>query len=446
MTKYFGTDGVRGRANDTLTLDMALAIGKYIGAYYGKERHAKILIGKDTRLSGSMFEMALAAGATATGANVYLLGVCPTPSVAYLVVKEKFDCGVMISASHNPFYDNGIKLFNHEGKKMDDAVLEEIEAFMDGESEVEYAINDALGTAIEWHEGLELYESYLKECVNCDFSGMKIALDLANGSATATAAQVLSELGATLEVIHSSPNGVNINTKCGSTHPEELQELMRENKGMFDCGFAFDGDADRLIAVDENGDLITGDHTLYICGNYLKNRGHLKGNTVVTTVMANLGLYRAFDRCQIRYEKTDVGDKYVFENMEKNGFVLGGEQSGHIIFKEHMNTGDGLLSALKLLEVMKKSGMSLRELSEDLFIYPQLLINVEVKDKHAALQNEELLVKIREVEAELGEEGRILVRPSGTEPLVRVMVEAKTDALCEQYVMRIVDFIKAKGL
>lgn len=291
MTKYFGTDGVRGRANDTLTLDMALAIGKYIGAYYGKERHAKILIGKDTRLSGSMFEMALAAGATATGANVYLLGVCPTPSVAYLVVKEKFDCGVMISASHNPFYDNGIKLFNHEGKKMDDAVLEEIEAFMDGESEVEYAINDALGTAIEWHEGLELYESYLKECVNCDFSGMKIALDLANGSATATAAQVLSELGATLEVIHSSPNGVNINTKCGSTHPEELQELMRENKGMFDCGFAFDGDADRLIAVDENGDLITGDHTLYICGNYLKNRGHLKENTVVTTVMANLGLY-----------------------------------------------------------------------------------------------------------------------------------------------------------
>ena len=446
MTKYFGTDGVRGRANDTLTLDMALAIGKYIGAYYGKERHAKILIGKDTRFSGSMFEMALAAGATATGANVYLLGVCPTPSVAYLVVKEKFDCGVMISASHNPFYDNGIKLFNHEGKKMDDAVLEEIEAFMDGESEVEYAINDALGTAIEWHEGLELYESYLKECVNCDFSGMKIALDLANGSATATAAQVLSELGATLEVIHSSPNGVNINTKCGSTHPEELQELMRENKGMFDCGFAFDGDADRLIAVDENGDLITGDHTLYICGNYLKNRGHLKENTVVTTVMANLGLYRAFDRCQIRYEKTDVGDKYVFENMEKNGFVLGGEQSGHIIFKEHMNTGDGLLSALKLLEVMKKSGMSLRELSEDLFIYPQLLINVEVKDKHAALQNEELLAKIREVEAELGEEGRILVRPSGTEPLVRVMVEAKTDALCEQYVMRIVDFIKAKGL
>ena len=446
MTKYFGTDGVRGRANDTLTLDMALAIGKYIGAYYGKERHAKILIGKDTRLSGSMFEMALAAGATATGANVYLLGVCPTPSVAYLVVKEKFDCGVMISASHNPFYDNGIKLFNHEGKKMDDAVLEEIEAFMDGESEVEYAINDALGTAIEWHEGLELYESYLKECVNCDFSGMKIALDLANGSATATAAQVLSELGATLEVIHSSPNGVNINTKCGSTHPEELQELMRENKGMFDCGFAFDGDADRLIAVDENGDLITGDHTLYICGNYLKNRGHLKENTVVTTVMANLGLYRAFDRCQIRYEKTDVGDKYVFENMEKNGFVLGGEQSGHIIFNEHMNTGDGLLSALKLLEVMKKSGMSLRELSEDLFIYPQLLINVEVKDKHAALQNEELLAKIREVEAELGEEGRILVRPSGTEPLVRVMVEAKTDALCEQYVMRIVDFIKAKGL
>lgn len=446
MTKYFGTDGVRGRANDTLTLDMALSIGKYIGAYYGKERHAKILIGKDTRLSGSMFEMALAAGATSTGANVYLLGVCPTPSVAYLVAKEKFDCGVMISASHNPFYDNGIKLFNRDGKKMDEAILEAIEAFMDGEGDIEYAINDALGTVIEWHEGLELYQSYLKESVDCDFSGMRIALDLANGSATATAAEVLSELGATLEIIHSAPNGVNINTKCGSTHPEALKELIKENKGQYDCGFAFDGDADRLIAIDENGEEITGDHTLYICGNYLKDQNKLNQNTVVTTIMANLGLYRAFDRCGIHYEKTDVGDKYVFENMEKNDYVLGGEQSGHIIFKEYMNTGDGLLSAMKLLEVMKHTNQSLRSLSADLFIYPQLLINVPVTDKHAALKNEELLKEIELVEKQLGDEGRILVRPSGTEPLVRVMVEAKTDALCERYVMQVVDFIKEKKL
>lgn len=444
MGKYFGTDGARGRANDTLTLDMALKIGQYIGWYYGKERHAKILIGKDTRLSSDMFEMALAAGATAAGAKVYLLGVCPTPSVSFLIQKEGFDCGVMVSASHNPFYDNGIKLFNGSGMKMNPDVEEQIEAYIDGELEIPMAINEAVGNVIPWHEGLEVYESWLKSLIDRDFTGMNIALDLSNGSATSCAAEVLSELGATVEVIHSAPNGININTKCGSTHPEELQEMVRN--GDYVAGFAFDGDADRLIAVDEAGNLITGDHTMYICGCYMHDHNVLNDNKVVTTVMSNLGLYRAFDRKGIDYEQTQVGDKYVFECMNAYNYSIGGEQSGHIIFKQHANTGDGLLTALKLLEVMKHTGKTLKELCEDLFIYPQLLINVEVKDKHAALEDEGLLNEVKNVEETLGNEGRILVRPSGTEPLVRVMVEARTDELCEKYVNQVVDYIKNQNL
>lgn len=444
MAKYFGTDGARGRANDTLTLDMAVKIGQYVGWYYGKERHAKILIGKDTRLSSDMFEMALAAGASAAGAQVYLLGVCPTPSVSFLIQKENFDCGIMVSASHNPFYDNGIKLFNGSGMKMNPEVEKQIEAYIDDECEIPMAINEAIGKVISWSEGLEIYESWLKSLMNCDFSGMKIALDLANGSATSCAAAVLSELGATVEVIHTSPNGININTQCGSTHPEELQEMVKN--GNFDAGFAFDGDADRLIAVDENGDLITGDHTMYICGCYMHDHNRLNENKVVTTVMSNLGLYRAFDRKGIDYEQTQVGDKYVFECMNEYNYSIGGEQSGHIIFKEHANTGDGLLTAMKLLEVMKHTNKSLKELSEDLFIYPQLLVNVEVKDKHQALADQGLLQEVQKVADTLGQDGRILVRPSGTEPLVRVMVEAKTDELCHQYVYQIVDYIQSKGL
>lgn len=445
MGKYFGTDGVRGRANDSLTLDMAIKIGKYVGAYFGGEHHAKILIGKDTRLSGSMFEMGLAAGATSAGAQVYLLGVCPTPSISYLVQKEGFDCGVMISASHNPYYDNGIKLFSGEGKKMNEEVLLKVEEYMDDEGElIELAINDAIGSTIHWSEGLELYESYLKDCVKLDLSGMRIALDLANGSATSTAAQVMSELGATLEVFHNAPNGININTNCGSTHPEGIQEEVRN--GNYHCGFAFDGDADRLIAIDEDGNQITGDHILYICGKDMHAENKLKDNKVVTTVMSNLGLYRAFDRADINYEQTAVGDRFVYECMEANNYSIGGEQSGHIIFHHHANTGDGLLSALKLLEVMKKTGKSLKELSEDLFIFPQLLINVPVKNKNDALNDKELLTLVEEVAKELGQDGRILVRPSGTEPLVRVMVEAKSDELCDLYVNRVVNFVKERGL
>ena len=444
MGKYFGTDGARGRVNENLTLDMAIRIGQYLGWYYGKERHAKIIIGKDTRLSSDMFEMGLAAGATSTGATVYLLGVCPTPSVSYLIRKEHFDCGIMVSASHNPYHDNGIKLFNHEGCKMNPEVENAIEDYIDGKCAVPLAKDDAIGSVIEWDEGLEIYESWLKEIVNIDLSGMKIAVDLANGSATATAVETLSSLGATVEAIHNSPNGININTNCGSTHPQELQEMMRE--GNYDVGFAFDGDADRLIAVDEDGNLFNGDYTLYVCGRYMKKNNTLNKNTVVTTVMANLGLYHALRDNLIDYEQTAVGDKYVFECMQNNDYRIGGEQSGHIIFLEHAVTGDGLLTALKLLQIMVDEKKSLKELGKDLFIYPQLLVNVQVQDKNKTMESAELKEQIDQVAAELGDEGRILVRPSGTEPLVRVMVEAKSDALCHDYVYRIVDYIKEHKL
>lgn len=446
MGKYFGTDGVRGFANETLTLEMAVSIGTYLGWYYGKERRAKILIGKDTRLSGDMFEMGVAAGAVAAGANVYLLGVCPTPAVSYLCERERFDCGVMISASHNPYHDNGIKLFNQNGCKMDNEVEAKIEQYMDRlhEEDVCFAKDNRIGRTIQWDEGLELYRSHLKSLIQVDLSGLNLMLDLANGSAISTAYETLSSLGAEVHVIHGNANGTNINLKCGSTHPEDLQRRMRE--GNYDAGFAFDGDADRLIVVDEDGNLMNGDYYMYILGCHMKNKQQLKDNVVVTTVMSNLGLYRAFDKVGIETKITNVGDKYVYECLKDNNYSLGGEQSGHMIFFDHQNTGDGLFSALKLLEVMKESGKSLKQLGADLFIYPQLLVNTPVQDKSTIMQNEELLAKIKEVENALGEEGRILVRPSGTEPLLRVMVEAKTDELCHQYVYHIVDFIKAKGL
>ncbi|MCI6380013.1 MAG: phosphoglucosamine mutase [Faecalicoccus sp.] len=440
MGKYFGTDGVRGRANEGLTLDMAIQIGQYLGMYYGKEKHARILIGKDTRLSGDMFELGLAAGATSMGAQVYLLGVCPTPAVSYLIQKERFDCGIMVSASHNPYYDNGIKVFNHNGEKMEEDVLLQIEDYIDGKSTLTLNTGDKIGEYFEWQDGLEIYMSWLKEIVPVDLSGFKIAVDNANGSATSTAIETLDSLGATVEAISNSPNGININKNCGSTHPEKLQQMVKE--GDYDIGLAFDGDADRLIAVNAKGELVDGDYILYICSRYMKSVNRLNKNMCVTTVMANLGLYKALDANKIDYVQTPVGDKYVFEEMQKNDYYLGGEQSGHIIFYENAVTGDGLLTALKLLEIMKNTGKSLEELSEGLFIYPQLLKNVKVNDKEAALKDEALWKVVKEVEDELKDEGRILVRPSGTEPLVRVMVEAKTDELCQQYVQRVVDFIE----
>jgi phosphoglucosamine mutase len=439
MGKYFGTDGVRGRANEGLTLDMSIKIGQYLGWYYSKGKHAKILIGKDTRLSGDMFELGLASGATSMGAQVYLLGVCPTPSISYLVQKERFDCGIMVSASHNPYYDNGIKVFNHRGEKMEENVLLEIEKYMDGEISLDLATGSDLGEFVSWEDGLEIYMSWLKENVPVDLTGMKIACDLANGSATSTALETLDSLGATVEAINNSPNGLNINNKCGSTHPESLQRMMREND--YDIGFAFDGDADRLIAADSDGNLINGDYTLYIGSRYLKSVNKLNKNMCVTTVMANLGLYKALDANKIDYIQTPVGDKYVFEEMQKNDYYIGGEQSGHIIFYEYEKTGDGLFTALMLLQIMKATGKTIQELSEGLFIYPQLLENVTVKDKQHALDDEALKEVIQGVADELGNEGRILVRPSGTEPLIRVMVEARTDELCRQYVGRVVNYM-----
>lgn len=443
MGKYFGTDGVRGRANEGLTLDMSIKIGQYLGWYYGQKKHARILIGKDTRLSGDMFELGLAAGATSMGAQVYLLGVCPTPAISYLVQKERFDCGIMVSASHNPYYDNGIKCFNHNGEKMEESLLLEVEKYMDGLITLDLSTGDHLGEYFEWEDGLEIYMSWLKECVPVDLSGMKIACDLANGSATSTVIETLDALGATVEAISNSPNGVNINNKCGSTHPEHLQRMMLE--GDYDIGFAFDGDADRLIMVNSDGKVCDGDYILYICSKYMKSKNHLNKNMCVTTVMANLGLYKALDANKIDYIQTAVGDKYVFEEMQKHDYWIGGEQSGHIIFYENAVTGDGLLTALKILEIMVDTKKSLQELSEGLFIYPQLLKNITVKDKEAALHDEALLAKVDEVAKMIGDEGRILVRPSGTEPLIRVMVEARTDELCAHYVNQVLDFIQEQN-
>lgn len=441
MGRYFGTDGVRGRANEQLTLEMAIKIGQYMGYYYSqKHKKAKILIGKDTRLSGDMFELALAAGATSMGANAYLLGVCPTPAISYLVQKERFDCGIMVSASHNPYYDNGIKLFNHEGEKMEESLLAQVEDYMDGLTSLDYATGEAIGEYIDWHDGLEIYISWLKSVHQIDLSGLSILCDLANGSATSTVIETLSSLGATVEALHNSPNGLNINRKAGSTHPERLCERLKE--GDYDLGLAFDGDADRLILADEDGKLIDGDYILYIVSKYLKSKGSLVRNTCVTTVMANLGLYKALEANGIDTVQTPVGDKYVYEEMVKNGYLIGGEQSGHIIFYQYERTGDGLFTALQILQIMKETGKSLKSLCQGLFIYPQLLENVPVNDKDSLLTHPRLVEAIEKVQTDLAGNGRILVRPSGTEQLIRVMVEAESDQACQRYVSEVVQVVK----
>lgn len=444
MGKYFETDGVRGQANQELTMDMAIKIGQYLGWFYAKDgKRARILIGKDTRLSGDMFELALAAGATSTGADCFLLGVCPTPAVSYLVSHEDFDCGIMVSASHNPYVDNGIKVFNHAGIKMEEEILLQVEAYMDGEISVPLATGEAIGRFSMYPEGLKKYIAWLQSSIPVDLRGLKVGVDLANGSAVSTAVETLEGLGADVYAIHNEPDGLNINYHAGSTHPEALQQFVRDNN--LDLGLAFDGDADRLIAVNHEGELINGDYILYIMGRWLKDKGALKDNVVVTTVMANLGLYKALEANGIQSVQTPVGDKYVFESMQQNGYLVGGEQSGHIIFLEHAVTGDGLMTALKLLQVMKDTGKSVEELSEGLYIYPQLLENVRVKDKNVVLNDADIQAAIDKVAADLGDRGRILVRPSGTEPLIRVMVEAESDELCAACVHSVTDLIRSKG-
>jgi phosphoglucosamine mutase len=445
MGKYFGTDGFRGEANIDLTVEHAFKIGRFIGWYFGKEHPAKVAIGKDTRRSSYMFEDALAAGLTASGADVHLLHVTTTPSVSYVVRTEDFDCGLMISASHNPFYDNGIKIINGVGQKMEAEVEDQIEAYIDDETpHIPLATRDKIGRTIDYAAGRNRYIGYLISLPTRSFKNMRVGLDCSNGSASAIAKSVFDALGAKTYVINNEPDGTNINTNCGSTHIEVLQNFVREKH--LDVGFAYDGDADRCLAVDETGKEIDGDLILYVCGKYLKEQGRLDNDTIVTTIMSNLGLYKACDRAGIRYEKTAVGDKYVCENMMVNGHSLGGEQSGHIIFSKHASTGDGILTSLMMMEVILEKKLPLSTLASDVVIYPQLLKNVRVTDKKTARENEKVVEAVNKVAEELGDDGRILVRESGTEPVIRVMVEASNDDLCAQYVNGVIDVMGSEGL
>ena len=447
MGKYFGTDGFRGEANVDLTVEHAYKVGRYLGYYFGKDKKegekARVVIGKDTRRSSYMFEYSLVAGLTASGADVYLMHVTPTPSVSYIVRTDEFDCGIMISASHNPFYDNGIKIINNQGAKMDAAVEKEIEDYIDGIiPEIPFAKRENIGRTTDYSMGRNRYIGYLMTIPTRSFKNLKVGLDCANGASSTVAKAVFDALGAKTYVINNEPDGTNINTNCGSTHIENLQKFVVDNN--LDAGFAYDGDADRCLAVDEKGNLVDGDAILYICGKYLKEKGRLNNNTVVTTVMSNLGLYKAFDAEGINYEKTAVGDKCVFECMIENGYILGGEQSGHIIFSKNARTGDGVLTSLKLMEVMVENKSTMSDLTRELNIYPQLLENVKVTSKADVMNDVDVLAAAKSVEEELKGDGRILLRESGTEPLIRVMVEAKTDELCKKYVTKVVDVIRSK--
>ena len=444
MGKYFGTDGFRGEANVVLTVEHAFKVGRYLGWYFGQEHKARVVIGKDTRRSSYMFEYALAAGLTASGADAYLLHVTTTPSVSYVVRTEDFDCGIMISASHNPFYDNGIKVINSAGHKMEAEVEEKIEAYIDGKTEeLPLATRENIGRTVDYAAGRNRYIGHLIALATRSFKDMKVGLDCANGSSSAIAKSVFDALGAKTYVINNEPDGTNINTNCGSTHIEVLQQFVKDKK--LDVGFAYDGDADRCIAVDENGNVVDGDRIMYVCGKYLMEQGRLEGNTIVTTIMSNLGLYKACDRIGMKYEQTAVGDKYVYENMMKNGFVLGGEQSGHIIFSKYATTGDGILTSLKIMEVMLEKKETLSKLASEVTILPQVLKNVRVKDKTAAQEDADVQKEAAAVEAELGNRGRLLLRPSGTEPLIRVMVEAENTEICGQYIEKIVRVLEEKG-
>lgn len=437
MGKYFGTDGFRGEANVTLNVEHAYKVGRYLGWYFGREHKARVVIGKDTRRSSYMFEYALVAGLTASGADAYLLHVTTTPSVSYVVRTEEFDCGIMISASHNPFYDNGIKLINRAGMKMEVEVENKIEEYIDGITpEIPFAVRENIGRTVDFAAGRNRYIGYLISIATRSFKDKTVALDCSNGSASAIAKNVFDALGAKTLVINNEPDGTNINTDCGSTHIEVLADFVKNHE--VDAGFAYDGDADRCIAVDEKGNIIDGDGIMYVCGTYMKEHGQLANDTVVTTVMSNIGLYRALEEKGIKTEQTAVGDKYVCENMMKNGHCLGGEQSGHIIFSKHATTGDGILTSLKMMEAMIEKKQSFSELTRELRIFPQILINVKVQDKKQAMEDAEVLAAADKVSEELEGNGRILLRPSGTENLVRVMVEAETDEICREMAERVV--------
>ena len=451
MGKYFGTDGFRGEANVVLTVEHAFKVGRYLGWYFGQDHKARIVIGKDTRRSSYMFEYALAAGLTASGADAYLLHVTTTPSVSYVVRTEDFDCGIMISASHNPFYDNGIKLINGNGEKMDEKTISYIEDYIDGKlnlfgeemTDVPFAVREEIGCTVDYAAGRNRYVGYLISLATYSYKNMRVGLDCANGSSWMIAKSVFDALGAKTYVINAEPDGTNINNHAGSTHIEVLQKFVKDNN--LDVGFAYDGDSDRCIAVDEKGNVVDGDLILYIYGKYMKERGKLLNNTVVTTIMSNFGLYKAFDEAGINYEKTAVGDKYVYENMVQNGHRIGGEQSGHIIFSKYATTGDGILTSMKMMEVILAKKLPLSKLAEPVTIYPQVLKNVRVKSKPEAQNDLDVQEAVAKVAEMLGDTGRILVRESGTEPVIRVMVEAETESLCEKYVDQVIDVIKSKG-
>ena len=453
MGRYFGTDGFRGEANKNLTVEHAYKVGRFIGWYYHQMtgKKCKVVIGKDTRRSSYMFEYSLVAGLTASGADAYLLHVTTTPSVSYVTRTEDFDCGIMISASHNPFYDNGIKLINGNGEKMDEKTISYIEDYIDGKlnlfgeemTDVPFAVREEIGCTVDYAAGRNRYVGYLISLATYSYKNMRVGLDCANGSSWMIAKSVFDALGAKIYVINAEPDGTNINNHAGSTHIEVLQKFVKDNN--LDVGFAYDGDADRCIAVDEKGNVVDGDLILYIYGKYMKERGKLLNNTVVTTIMSNFGLYKAFDEAGINYEKTAVGDKYVYENMVQNGHRIGGEQSGHIIFSKYATTGDGILTSMKMMEVILAKKLPLSKLAEPVTIYPQVLKNVRVKSKPEAQNDLDVQEAVAKVAEMLGDTGRILVRESGTEPVIRVMVEAETESLCEKYVDQVIDVIKSKG-
>ena len=445
MAKYFGTDGFRGEANVGLTVEHAFKIGRFLGWYYGRDRKCNIVIGKDTRRSSYMFESALSAGITASGADAYLLHVTTTPSVSYVTRSDQFDCGIMISASHNPFHDNGIKLINSNGEKMEDSVIEEVEKYLDGKiGELPYALGGDIGRTVDYAAGRNRYIGYLISLAKNSYKGKKVGLDCANGSTWMIAKSVFDALGATTYVINNTPNGTNINENAGSTHIEYLQQFVIKNG--LDIGFAFDGDADRCLAVDEKGGLVDGDLILYVVAKYMKEKGTLDNTKVVTTIMSNFGLYKALDELGIGYEKTAVGDKYVYENMRENGHLIGGEQSGHIIFSKYATTGDGMLTAIKLMQVVLDKKTTLSELVRDVTVYPQVLKNVRVPDKDAVLNHPDVQAKVAEVTQQLEGNGRVLLRKSGTEPVLRVMAEAPTYEICEEKVNAIIDVMNGLSL
>ncbi|MDE7083194.1 MAG: phosphoglucosamine mutase [Clostridia bacterium] len=458
MGRYFGTDGFRGEANATLTADHAYKVGRFLGWYYGELKRQKgdnsapqVVIGKDTRRSSYMFEYTLVAGLTASGADAYMLHVTTTPSVAYIARVDGFDCGIMISASHNPYYDNGIKLLNSHGEKMDEDTVSLIEDFLDGKLEIfgkkwetlPYATREKIGKTVDFSSGRNRYIGYLISLGMYSFRGMRVGLDCANGSAWNIAKSVFEALGATTYVINAQPDGFNINENAGSTHIEGLQKLVKDNN--LDVGFAYDGDADRCLCVDEKGNVVTGDHILYIYGLYMKERGKLLGNTVVATVMSNFGFFKALDEVGINYEKTAVGDRYVYEYMSAHGNRLGGEQSGHIIFSKYATTGDGILTSLKIMEVIMAKKLPLSKLSEPVKFYPQELVNVRVDDKEKVLNDKAVSAAVKKAEKKLEGVGRILVRPSGTEPVIRVMVEAESKETCKTFTEEIISVMREKG-